>query len=88
VPQLLRVRIDGLHAIVEHEHLTAALDLVQDRLAHQPSLYLRTSVMMGRRPGGGVVMVEMSRSLCNPKFSVRGMGVAVSVRISTARASL
>lgn len=41
-----------------------------------------SSVLMGRRPGGGVEMSEASRNPASAMCSVRGMGVALSVSTS------
>ncbi len=44
---------------------------------------LATKVRMERRSSGGVAMIDMSRTPARLMWSVRGMGVAVSVRTST-----
>ena len=47
------------------------------------SLKAQISVWMGRRSRGGVVIRDMSRAPISDRYSVRGMGVAVSVSTST-----
>ena len=46
-----------------------------------------TRVWIGRRSSGGVSMTDMSRTPARARFSVRGIGVADSVRTSTSRRS-
>ncbi len=48
-----------------------------------PLEYRRTSVIIGSRPGGAVVMVVISRSLFRQILRVLGIGVAVKVKTST-----
>src|SRR4051812_32997648 len=47
------------------------------------SSYSPTVVRIGRRPSGGVSMIEMSRMPASDRCSVRGIGVALSVSTST-----
>ena len=47
------------------------------------SLKRMISVWMGMRLGGGVWMMDRSRAPKSENCNVRGMGVAVSVRVST-----
>ena len=49
----------------------------------RPAEASATRVWMGRRSSGGVSMTLMSRTPTSARFSVRGMGVAESVRTST-----
>ena len=51
------------------------------------SSYSPTVVRIGRRPSGGVSMIEMSRIPASDMCSVRGIGVALSVRTSTSSRS-
>ena len=51
------------------------------------SSYSPTVVRIGRRPSGGVSMIEMSRMPASERWSVRGIGVAESVSTSTSRRS-
>ena len=51
------------------------------------SSYSPTCVRIGRRPSGGVSIIEMSRSPASDMCSVRGIGVAVSDSTSTSSRS-
>ena len=51
------------------------------------SSYSPTVVRIGRRPSGGVSMIEMSRIPASERWSVRGIGVALSVSTSTSSRS-
>ena len=77
--QLLGLRLDRLDAVVDEEHLAAAVELAQDRVAHQPGDASATRVWIGSRSSGGVSMTLMSRTPASARFSVRGIGVADSV---------
>ena len=85
--QLLRRLLDRLDAVVEVEGLPLALDLALERELDSSSSYSPTVVRIGRRPSGGVSMIEMSRSPESDMCSVRGIGVALSVSTSTSRRS-
>ena len=51
------------------------------------SSYSPTVVRIGRRPSGGVSMIEMSRIPASDRWRVRGIGVALSVSTSTSSRS-
>ena len=81
--QLLQRLVDRLDAVVEVEGLAATLHLALESELDRSSSYSPTVVRMGRRPSGGVSMIEMSRSPESDMCSVRGIGVALNVSTST-----
>ena len=77
--QLLQLRgrlLDRLHAVVEVEGLAVARVLRSRAVLTSSSSYSPTFVRIGRRPSGGVSMMEMSRRPESDMCSVRGIGVA------------
>ena len=75
--QLLGLGLDRLDPVVDVEHLPAAIELAQDRVAHEAR---RTP----RRPASGSAAGppaasrsrDMSRTPASARLSVRGIGVA------------
>ena len=85
----LRLLVDPVDAVVDVEDLPAARELARapPRVTTCSSQRV-TIVRTARRSTGGVVMSERSRSPVTAIWSVRGMGVAVSVSTSTFAAQL
>ncbi len=82
--QLVGGFLDVLNVIKQIVDLAAAQRFAQDRLRAPPGAsYSRTKVFTARRRAGGVAMIGRSRIPLIAMFSVRGIGVAVRVRIST-----
>ena len=78
---------DGLDAVVDEEHLSATIELARDALLEQAIVDRLDEVSTGERSRGGVCISVMSRRPASERCSVRGIGVAVSVRTSVSSLS-
>ncbi len=88
LPELLRGLVDRLDAVVQVEGLPFARMLALERQPDRaPRRTPPPSCGSGRRPSGGVSMIEMSRSPESDMWSVRGIGVAERESTSTSRRS-
>jgi hypothetical protein len=87
-PDVVRVRLDRLDAVVHEEHLPAAIELARDRLLEQPVVVL--GLDEGEHRGAVARRRLHERHVAEPASdwcSVRGMGVAVSVSTSVSSLS-
>lgn len=71
--------LNVFHIIVEIINLSSAQNFTQDLRTTMLS-YSRTKVLTARRRAGGVAIIDRSRIPLIAIFSVRGIGVAVSVQ--------
>ena len=69
--------------VVDVEHLAAAGEFPGDGFRHDGAPPLHDERLDGEAAVGGVAITDMSRSPLKERFSVRGMGVAVSAKTST-----
>jgi len=75
--------VDALDAVVHEVDLTIAVELAQDRLAHQRLVEVATNVLTGRRSSGGVSILLRSRTPVRLMYRVRGWASLVRVSTST-----
>lgn len=75
--------LDVFDVVIQVIDTAAAQDFTQDRLAHDRVIVFTDEGFTASRRVGGVAMIDRSRIPLIAILSVRGMGVAVRVRIST-----
>ena len=85
--ELLARLVDRLDPVVQVERLPAARVLALERGLDELLVVLADGRPDRAPPGGGVSMIEMSRSPESDMCSVRGIGVADSARTSTSSRS-